>query len=134
MNAVSRWKIIATLIAIFAAGAITGSLITVGVIKHEVRRQSDPRLWFQLTMNRWKVRLHLTPDQEQRLRPIVQQTVDELRNLRSLDLRETDGILTRAQDRIDPILNADQRARLRRMREERKRRLQEWFNLPEPQK
>jgi hypothetical protein len=46
---------------------------------------------------------------------------------------EAAGILTRAQERIDPILNADQRGRLQRMRDEPRRRLQEWFNIPEPQ-
>jgi hypothetical protein len=45
-----------------------------------------------------------------------------------------DEVVCLRRDRIDPILNADQRARLRRMREERQRRLQEWFNVPEPQR
>jgi len=52
----------------------------------------------------------------------------------SLDLRETEGILTRAQDRVDPILTPKQRDQLHRMREERRRRLREWFNVPEPQR
>ena len=40
---------------------------------------------------------------------------------------------TRAQDRVDPILTPKQREQLHRMREERRRRLREWFNVPEPQ-
>lgn len=130
MNSIARWKIILSLAAIFFAGSITGALFTISIAKHEVRRQSDPTQWFQLTMKRWKTRLHLTPAQEEKLKPIVEATVTELRTLRASDLRQTDEILARAQARIDPELTPEQRARLQKMRDARKRRLQEWFNIP----
>ena len=49
--------IVLSLAAIFLAGSITGGLFTIAIAKHEVRRQSDPTQWFQLTMQRWKKRL-----------------------------------------------------------------------------
>ena len=49
----------------------------------------------------------------------------------ALDLREIEGILDRAQDRMNPVLTPDQRERLRRMLEERKQRVGQWFNVPE---
>jgi hypothetical protein len=49
MNGICRWKIILSLAAIFVAGSVTGALFTVAIAKHEVRRQSDPTQWFQLT-------------------------------------------------------------------------------------
>jgi len=64
---------------------------------------------------------------------VMQQAADELSNLRSLDLRETDGILSRAQDRLNPVLAADRRERLQQMREEYKRQQQELSNIPERQ-
>jgi hypothetical protein len=131
MNRIARWKIVLSLAAIFLAGSITGGLFTIAIAKHEVRRQSDPTQWFQLTMQRWKKRLHLTAAQEERLKPTVEATVNELRTLRTNDVRQTDEILTRAQARIDPELTAEQRQRLQKMREARKRRLQEWLNIPE---
>lgn len=131
MTAIARWKIAFSLVTIFFAGSVTGALFTISIAKHEVRRQSDPTQWFQLTMNRWKSRLHLRPAQEEKLKPIVEATVDELRTLRTNDLRQTDEIMARAQARIDPELTADQRQRLQKMRAARKRRLQEWLNIPE---
>ena len=83
-------------------------------------------------VDRWLAHLHLTPDQDQKLRPIIEQADNELRNLRALDLREIEGILDRAQDRMNPVLTPDQRERLRQMLEERKQRLGQWFNVPEP--
>ncbi|HXM32127.1 MAG TPA: hypothetical protein VN921_00620 [Chthoniobacterales bacterium] len=130
MNSIARWKIVVSLAVIFLAGSITGALFTVAIAKHEVRRQSDPAQWFQLTMQRWKTRLRLTSAQEEKLKPIVQETVEELRTLRASDLRQTDEILARARTRIEPELTPEQRVRLQKMQEARKRRLQEWLNIP----
>jgi hypothetical protein len=130
MNSIARWKIVVSLVVIFLAGSITGALFTIAIAKHEVRRQSDPTQWFQLTMQRWKTRLCLTPAQEEKLKPIVQETVEELRTLRASDLRQTDEILARARTRIEPELTPEQRVRLQKMQEARKRRLQEWLNIP----
>ena len=130
MNSIARWKIVVSLAVIFLAGSITGALFTIAIAKHEVRRQSDPTQWFQLTMQRWKTRLHLTSAQEEKLKPIVQETVEELRTLRASDLRQTDEILARARTRIEPELTPEQRVRLQKMQEARKRRLQAWLNIP----
>jgi len=76
--------------------------------------------------------LHLTPDQDEKLRPIMQQADNELRNLRTLDLREIKGILDRAEERVNPVLTRDQRQRLRQILEDRKQRLDQSFSIPEP--
>ena len=130
MNSIARWKIVVSLTVIFLAGSMTGALFTIAIAKHEVRRQSDPTQWFQLTMQRWKWRLRLTSAQEEKLKPIVQETVEELRALRASDLHQTDEILARAKARLDPELTPEQRVRLQKMQEARKRRLQEWLNIP----
>ena len=72
---------------------------------------------------------HLAPEQE--LRPIAQEEDNELRNMYALNLREIDGILDHVQDRMNPILRLDQEQRLRQMAEERKQKLERWFNVPE---
>ena len=79
-------------------------------------------------MDRWRESLRLKPEQEEKVRPVLQQAADELSNLRSFDLRETDGILSRAEDRLRPILGADQRERFQQMREDYK--LQQQKELP----
>lgn len=132
MNGIAHSKIVLSLAGIFIAGAVTGALVTIAIAKHEVRRQSDPSQWVELTMHRWKTRLRLSAAQEEKLKPIVEATVDELRTLRTNDLRQTDEIFARAQTRIDPELTPDQRIRLQKMRAARQRRLQEWLNIPAP--
>jgi len=101
-------------------------------MKYEMPRRSETPPGTAFAIDRWRARLHLTPDQDEKLRPIMQQADNELRNLRTLDLREIKGILDRAEERVNPVLTRDQRQRLRQMLEDRKQRLDEWFNVPEP--
>jgi len=121
-----------TLFAIFVAGAVTGGFLTIRAMKYEMPRRIEVPPGTPFSVDRWLAHLHLTPDQDQKLRPIIEQVDNELRNLRALDLREIEGILDRAQDRMNAVLTPDQRERLRQMLEERKQRLGQWFNVPEP--
>jgi len=107
MNAIDRWKIVLTLIAIFVAGAVTGGFFTIRSVKYETPRRSEVPPETPFAVDHWLgARLHLTSDQDQKLRPIIEQADNELRNLRALDLRETEGILNRAQDRMNVVLYA----------------------------
>ena len=78
--------------------------------------------------------MKLTPDQEQKIRPILQQIDDELTNLRALDLRETEGILSRGEDRINGILTPEQRPRLHQTFEQRRQRVRDWLGVNDQEK
>jgi len=78
--------------------------------------------------------MKLTPGQEQKIRPILQQIDDELTNLRALDLRETEGILSRGEDRINAILTPEQRPRLHQTFEQRRRRVRDWLGVNDQEK
>ena len=94
-----------------------------------MRRQRDPVRWFSNTPERWRTEMHLTKDQDQQIRPILQQIDDELANRRAVDLRETEGILSRGEDRITRILRPDQQPRLHQTFEQRRQRLRDWMGL-----
>jgi len=100
MNALDRWKVVLTLIAIFVAGGVTGGFLTIRAMKYETPRRSELPPEMPFAVDRWRARLRLTPEQDPKLRPIAQQRDNELRNLYALNLREIDGILDRAQDRM----------------------------------
>ncbi len=82
-------------------------------------------------MDRLQRDLRLKPEQSERVKPMLRQMADEFGNLRALDLRETGGILSRGQDRMNPILEPDQRARLQQIIEERMQRVREWLGISE---
>src|SRR5260370_35405764 len=107
MNGLSRWKGVLLVLATFVAGAVTGAFFVMGSAKDEMRRNRDPRRWVSNTDDRWRTEMKLTPDQEQKSRPILQQIDDERTNLRAMDRRETVGILTTGEVGCSRILSPD---------------------------
>jgi Spy/CpxP family protein refolding chaperone len=134
MNGLSRWKVVLLVLATFVVGVVTGAFFVMGSAKDEMRRTRDPRHWFSNTPDRWRSEMKLTPDQEQKIRPILQQIDDELANLRAMDLRETEGILSRGEDRINAIVTPEQRERLRQTFEQRRQRVREWLGVNDQEK
>jgi hypothetical protein len=116
MNALGRWKIVFALIATFAAGAVNGSLLTNRAIRDAIPRTQQSRSSSRIaTMGALSSDLRLKPEQSEKINPILRQMSDEIGNLRSLALRETEGILSHGQDRMSPILEPDQRTRLKQI-------------------
>src|ERR1700731_3747735 len=109
MNPASRWKVAFLVLASFVAGAVTGAFLIMGSAKDEMRRQRDPLRWFSSTPERWRSEMKLTPEQDQKIRPILQQMDDELTNRRAVDLRETEGIFWRGGGRLSRGLTPDQK-------------------------
>ena len=129
MNPWARWKIVLLVLATFVVGAVTGAFFIMNLAKDEMQRTSDPGRWFSNTPERWFSDMKLTSDQKQKIRPILQQIDDELTNLRVLDLRETEGILARGQDRIEALLKPEQREQLHKTFEIRRQRVREWLGV-----
>ena len=134
MNAGSRWKIAFLVLASFVAGAVTGAFLIMGSAKDEMRRERDPLRWFSNTPDRWRTEMKLTPEQDQKIRPILQEIDNELTNRRAVDLRETEGILSRGEDRIATILTPEQRPQLHQTFEQRRQRLRDWLGASDEQK
>jgi hypothetical protein len=51
-----------------------------------------------------------------------------------MDLRETEGILSRGEDRIDAILKPEQREQLRKTFELRRQRVRDWLGVNDHEK
>jgi Spy/CpxP family protein refolding chaperone len=131
MNSASRWKIGFLVLASFVAGAVTGAFLIMGSAKDEMRRERDPLRWFTNTPDRWRSEMKLTSDQDQKIRPILHEIDDELTNRRAVNLRETEGILSRGEDRIAAILKPEQRSQLHQTFEQRRQRIRDWMGMRE---
>jgi len=133
MNGPIRWKMAFLLLATFVVGGVTGAFLIMGSAKDEMLRNRDPRLFFTMIPARFGEDMDLTAEQEQKVRTILHAIGDELNNLRALDLRETDGILSRGEDRIAPLLKPDQREKMHRSFELRKQRVRDWLGVEDEQ-
>ena len=134
MNGFNRWKIAFLVLATFVVGAVTGAFFIMGSAKDEMRRTRDPRRFFSNTPDRWVTDMKLTPDQEQKVRPILQQIDDELTNQRALQSREAEGILSRGEDRLKGVVRPDQQDKLHQTFEQRRQRVRDWLGVNDQEK
>ena len=105
-----------------------------GSAKDEMRRERDPLRWFTNTPDRWRSDMKITQDQDQKIRPILQEIDTELTNRRAVDLRETEGILSRGEDRIAAILKPEQRPQLHQTFEQRRQRIRDWMGVTDQER
>ena len=86
-----------------------------------------------------KERLKLTPEQEAKIRPILEEEAAKLKAVRDEHqedgrprdrrdaLKELRAIQRDTQERVDPLLTPEQRAEWEKMREERREQLRERY-------
>jgi Spy/CpxP family protein refolding chaperone len=116
------WKLLALMLGLFMAGAVTGGVVTVVVIRKAIETQLlDSATWGDRAMQRLDARLNLTPEQEAEIRPIIDQAVSELRIVRDQALEDMGGVMAVAAVEITGKLTPEQQREFEKLREERQR-------------
>jgi Spy/CpxP family protein refolding chaperone len=135
------WKVILAFTGIFLAGILVGGLVTLRVVRNFSHRLPMSEQFGPQLMRRLTTQLDLTPEQQEKMKPIVSQAAEELRQLRRTTQRTTESVIVRMQGEIAALLTpaqkaklddlvAQQRERMKRFSEERARRQRE--GLPPP--
>jgi len=130
------WKVILAFTGIFLAGILVGGLVTLRWGKNFGSRLPMGEQYGPQLMKRLVNQLDLTPEQQAKVKPIVDQATDELRQLRRSAQRTTTAVIERMQGEISAVLTpeqkakfdaqiAQQRERMKRFMEERARRQKE---------
>lgn len=129
------WKVIIVLLGIFVAGGVTGGFVTARVCKNKAANRPVPEEWAPKAMKRIVERLELTPEQQDRIRPVVRSHMEELNRVRNHSMAQTQGVVEEMQREISDELTPEQKvkyaqmnrelreAREKREREERVKRL-----------
>jgi len=105
MNLSRHWKIIASLTGLFLFGAVSGAFITLTI----TRQRAAEEKWAHTTLADYEARLHLTPEQVEKLRPLFKQTGGELRELRATTVVKLHATIRRMNDQIATELTSEQR-------------------------
>jgi Spy/CpxP family protein refolding chaperone len=121
------WKLVLLLTGIFLAGAVAGGFVTLEVGKNMLRKRMAPDNWGPARLKTLEKELALTPEQIDRLKPIVRRDVDELNRLRQQGFQETRRILERMENDIAAILTPEQKAKFEKFNEERRERARRMF-------
>jgi hypothetical protein len=82
----SRWKYVKTvawLAAVFVAGAVIGSVVTVRVIQHQYRQRMNSATWTPRTMAWLTTTLRLSAEQDSKIQPVVERSMEKVASMRS---------------------------------------------------
>ena len=94
------WQICLVLIVIFAAGAVSGGLVAFHIARRNAALPPPaPDVWVARDIDRSARVLEFTPEQRDRIQPIVKSDIEELTKLRRQSMRSTREILERMEDR-----------------------------------
>lgn len=118
-----NWKVSLSLVAIFVAGTVTGSVITLRIVKRMASQQSHFERWPELILSRLQTKLALTSEQTARIKPAVEQAARQLRELRSTAGASIYSTLQTLDGQIERELTPEQQPQFEQLRREIRSRL-----------
>ena len=130
MTKPARWKVIAYAAALFVAGVICGAAVVSRMSASSPFRLNRSEEIAARIRQRLTDRLALTPDQVEKIDPIIRKTSEELEASHRDDLNRITAALDGMHAQIAPELTVDQKVKLGQVRAERARVFQEKYNYP----
>jgi len=105
------WKVILAFTGIFLAGVLVGGLVTMRLGRHIAQRLPMSEGFGPQLMGRLVTQLDLTPEQQAKIKPIVDQAAEELHELRRTTQHSSAAVLVRMQGDISALLTPAQKAK-----------------------
>ncbi len=118
MSWLRHWKVILALLGLFLLGAATGTAVTLKVVKRYIEARTNPERMSQAMLQEYHRRLRLTPEQVDRIRPILQRTGREMWELRTEMAGRTFQVIRLSHDEIAAELQPEQREEFARVNQE----------------
>lgn len=126
------WKVISAFVGVFIFGSIFGGLLALRVDQRAGQRRGGPPPSQQPPggalpgiMRHFAERLELTPEQREKIRPMVERAEADIRHLRQTSLRDTGILIKRLQEDFAGELTPVQRRKLEKMQERQREVLRE---------
>jgi hypothetical protein len=117
MKYLTKGKIVLYLAAIFVAGGVTGAVINWRESGEKKWKMPTPKGICDSFRNRLRVELGLTPQQLDRLEPLLQKRVTCMEEIRTRTVKELEELMRTSDAEIADALEltAEQRAKLQQM-------------------
>jgi Spy/CpxP family protein refolding chaperone len=127
-----KWKVILVAVSIFAAGAVTGSVLTVRVIQKVTQQQINPERWPTSLLNTYQKRLKLTPEQMAQMKPALESAHEEWRRSLGSTVMNYGRIVRQLDEQLAPLLTPEQKQAHEELRQEMRHRLRQRLNIKLP--
>jgi hypothetical protein len=123
---VMKWKLIAGLLLVFVLGILVGSVGTAFYLKHRFTPLTkEPKARKTFIMKRLSEKLDLTPDQQAKIEPIINQMIEKRREYYRKSRPEIEKIMEKGFAAIKLKLTENQKKKLDELRENFKKRRQD---------
>jgi len=122
------WKVILALVGIFAAGAITGAVISLRVVKEVAEKRGlsgAAAAWNPQMFRRMAQHLQLSDEQAGKIRPILRRNMEDMSRLRSYTGAEMRRNYERLEQDLLPLLTPEQQTKFREMQKALRERLRQ---------
>jgi hypothetical protein len=117
---------------IFLVGVITGGALMFG-FRADLSHPPGPQQIRSHWLMHLTERLQLTPDQQAKIQPILEDAGGQIQSLHGEEIEKISHIMQAANDKITPLLTAQQQAEMKQMETERQgdfqRHMRPW-NMP----
>lgn len=108
MSWLRHWKVMLALLALFLIGGVTGTAVTLKVVKQIVANRTDPERMPGRMLHEYEKRLGLTPEQVEKIRPVLHRAGREMAQLRMEMSARSFQVIRRSNEEISAELTPDQ--------------------------
>lgn len=110
MKIFKNWKVILAVMLVFGAGLLTGAMLSYQHFKRGFEHFFTVEGWTSETMKWYQKEIKLTPEQEPKIRKILEETGQQFGNTFSTAVRISGTNLVSSWQRINEVLTPEQRA------------------------
>jgi Spy/CpxP family protein refolding chaperone len=121
----SKWKISLYLSALFLAGVVTGSIVTVQIGKRMMMRVMQSEVMASHWQHNLETRLNLTAAQSQKIKPIIR---DGMKDFSSVLCDQTCLVLSNCNARIELELTPEQKIKFAEIEKQQQQFIRSRFN------
>lgn len=118
MRLFRHWKMILGLMAIFGAGVGTGGIGTLLVLHHIFTRPEPTQRWAEARLKEMEKRLKLTPEQQAKIRPIVEKAARQFRDIGAEAFDKIIFTAGKTHEEVAKELTPVQQVEFRKMRQQ----------------
>jgi hypothetical protein len=119
------WKLTISFALLFAIGALCGATITLtlGSLHQFTAKAPAPVSWEQAAMKNLTNQLHLTPEEQDKVRVPIHEAIERLRASRQKMVQENNEAFDQTLSQLAPLLTPEQQKKLDEFRARRMARL-----------
>jgi uncharacterized membrane protein len=122
------WKVVLAFIGIFVAGLVVGGLVTLRVVKGAAgARIGSPEQFGPQLLKRYTAKLELTPDQQEKIKPLIARAAEELRQMRRATWSNSQLVIERVEGEIAAQLSPEQKTKFDQMLAEQRERIKRFI-------